>query len=183
MPVAFVLGGADCLRKDYDRICEMVSPDTIIATNNAGRDFPGELPHWVTLHTEKMPMWIQQRRESGLPEAGQFWTSNVKTIPHEHTGLYNHVESWDGSSGLLAVSVALHLGYDRIVLCGVPLDKRAAHYDDPAPWMDAPRYRGAWIKHMDKMLGKVKSFSGWTYLKLGAPSMDWLDGRDRREVS
>jgi hypothetical protein len=174
-PVAFVLGGANCLHRDFDEALTLAYPDTIIATNNAGRDHPHELPHWVTLHTELMPGWQQARREAGYPDAQNYWTSNTKTIPQEHKGLYRHVETWDGSSGLLAIRVALELGYDKIILCGVPLDKKAAHYDDPNPWMDAPRYRKAWTDNMSKMQGKVKSFSGWTHLKFGSPTQEWLN--------
>ena len=181
--IAFVLGGANTLHEEFDRALSIVEPDTIIATNNAGRDFPTDLPHWVTLHTELMPGWMAERKAMGLPDAGQMWTSNTKTIPPEHAGLYNHVPSWDGSSGLLAITVALHLGYDRILLCGVPMDKLAAHYDDDKPWMDAPRYRAAWNRHMHKMRGKVKSWSGWTRLKLGAPTDDWICGVDRPETT
>ena len=154
----------------------MVSPDTVIAANGAGRDYPDALPHWVTLHTEKMPAWKEEREAAGLPPVGQFWTSNTKTIPPEHSDLYQHVESWDGSSGLLAITVALHLGFDKIILCGVPLDKKAAHFDYPGDWLDAPRYRSAWLRRMGDMLGKVKSFSGWTHRKFGSPTQEWLDG-------
>lgn len=177
-PVAFILGGANTLESDFERAWELAGfPDTIIATNHAGRDFPGPLPlsHWVTLHTEKMPKWVAERREKGFPDAEQFWTSNTKTIPPEHKLLYNHVPTWDGSSGLLAITVALHLGYAKIILCGVPLDKAAGHYDDPQPWMDAPRYRQAWLNYMPHMVGKVKSFTGWTNLKFGEPTEAWLN--------
>lgn len=174
--VAFVLGGADTLGSDLERACALAPlPDTIIATNHAGRDFSGVLPHWVTLHTEKMPEWIAEREAKGFSDAEQFWTSNTKTIPPEHKLLYNHVPTRDGSSGLLAITVALHLGYRKIILCGVPLDKIAGHYDDPQPWMDAPRYRQAWLKYMPHMMGKVKSFTGWTNRKFGAPTEAWLN--------
>lgn len=174
--VAFVLGGANTLHDDIFKASELANPDAFIATNHAGRDFDiDSVYHWVTLHTELMPGWIDERRASGRHELYQLWTSNVKTIPPEHDGLYNHVKSWDGSSGLLAVSVALHLGYERIILCGIPLDKKADHYDYPGPWMDAPRYRRAWVKHLDDMKGKVKSFNGWTSLILGEPTEAWLN--------
>lgn len=177
MRVAFVLGGANTLRDDLNAAIELAGqPDTYIAANHAGRDLEGVLPHWVTLHTEKMPTWIEERRATGQPDALQFWTSNTKTIPPEHAGLYKNVPTWDGSSGLLAVTVALHLGYERIILCGVPLDKKAAHYDEGADWMDAPRYRAAWTRHIDEMKGKVKSPSGWTSLILGEPTEAWLNG-------
>lgn len=173
--VAFVLGGADTLDSDILRANELAAPGTIIATNHAGRDLDGILPHWVTLHTEKMPEWVAERKTKGYPDAERFWTSNTKTIPPEHKLLYSHVPTWDGSSGLLAITVALHLGYDKIILCGVPLEKTSCHYDDDQPWMDAPRYRAAWTKHMHYMEGKVKSFTGWTEYRLGAPTREWLN--------
>jgi len=60
--IAFVLGGANTLHEEFDRALSIVEPDTIIATNNAGRDFPTDLPHWVTLHTELMPGWMAERK-------------------------------------------------------------------------------------------------------------------------
>ncbi len=171
---AFVLGGADTLREDLSKALDLVKPDTYITTNHAGRDLEGEVPHWVTLHTEKMPIWMAERKEKGLPDASQLWTSNTKTIPEEHKHLYKHVPTWDGSSGLLAITVAFYLGYERVILCGVPLDKKANHYDDDNPWMDAPRYRSAWTKRLHIIKGRVKSFSGWTNLILGVPTGDWL---------
>lgn len=172
--VAFVLGGANTLDSDMSVAYSLATPDTIIATNHAGRDFPGKLPHWCTLHTELMQGWMDERRESGRPGAGQMWTSNTKTVPPDHVELYRYLPSWNGSSGLLAVQVALELGYKRIILCGVPLDKKAEHYDYSGPWMDAPRYRSAWTRHLSEIRDYVRSPSGWTQQILGAPTSAWL---------
>lgn len=152
----------------------LVTPDTVIATNHAGKDYDGILEHWCTLHTEFMPDWVKQRREAGFPDALQFWTSNTKTIPPEHEGLYKNVPSWNGSSGLLAIQVALELGYEKIILCGIPLDKKAEHYNYTGDWMDAPRYRSAWTKNIGILKGKVKSFNGYTERILGVPTLEWL---------
>jgi len=171
------MGGANTLPSDQEKALALIKnpPDTLIMTNDTGRDYFGRLPHWVTLHTEKMPQWIQERKEKGYPDADNFWTSNVKTIPKEHRTLYRRVPSWDGSSGLLGITVALHLGYEKIILCGIPLDKKACHYFDDGEWMDAPRYRSAWTRNLRAMKGKVKSFTGWTSLILGAPDEVWLN--------
>lgn len=173
--VAFVYGGANTLQDDIKAAEALCEPDTIIACNNAGMDYPGVLPHFCTLHTELVPEWLEMRRAKGLPDPLNFWTSNVKTIPECHDTLYHKVPSWNGSSGLLCVTVAMYLGYEKIILCGVPLDKQAAHYDDDAVWMDAPRYRHAWVKHKEFMLGKVKSPSGWTRAILGEPTKEWVE--------
>lgn len=179
--VAFVLGGAKTVWADLKEAKELAIPHTYIATNETGRDFIDFLPHWCTLHTEKITAWYMQRinwRCKGDGDIGQFWTSNVKTLPNNDflTPLsFRHVQSWDGSSGLLAITVALALGYQKIILCGVPLDKKAGHYFSPdEPWMDGPRYRHAWIKHKGDMEGRVKSMGGWTQSLLGAPTKEWV---------
>lgn len=177
--VAFVLGGAKTLREDWDNALKLTNAHTYIATNETGRDFNGPLPHWVTLHTEKITKWYEERiMQTGDVPVGQFWTSNIKTLPNNNLlnpYMFKHVTSWDGSSGLLAVTVALALGYRKVILCGVPLDKKAGHYFSPdVPWMDGPRYRHAWITHQDEMYGFVKSMSGWTKALLGAPTKEWL---------
>lgn len=176
--VAFVLGGAKTLHEDWVAALKIAVPHTYIATNETGRDFNGHLPHWCTLHTEKITDWYRQRLEGRFTGVGQFWTSNIKTLPNNHILSpkdFRHVQSWDGSSGLLAITVALALGYQKIILCGVPLDKKAGHYFSPdVPWMDGPRYRHAWIKHKGDMDGRVKSMSGWTQALLGAPTKEWV---------
>jgi len=171
-----VLGGAVTLQDDLEKALALTPPHTIIATNHAGRDWAGPLPHWCTLHTENMPGWVAERQAAGRLPAEQLWTSNTKTIPPEHKSWYRYVPVWEGSSGLLAVTVALYLGYERVLLCGVPLDAAAAHYDDDAPWWEASKYRGGWNTHLHKMQGRVKSFTGWTAMKLGVPTQAWIDG-------
>lgn len=172
--VALVMGGANTLDADHEAAQDLCPlPDTRIFTNHAGRDYPFRVEHYVTLHPELMQDWLDHRYFLQFKSPENLWTSNKKDLP---PGLkWNHVESWDGSSGLLAVTVALHLGYDKVILCGVPLDKLAAHYDDDKPWPDGPRYRHAWTKHLTEMQGKVKSFSGWTSRLLGAPTREWLN--------
>lgn len=171
--VAFVLGGANTLDDDLWRAMTLCKPDTMIMTNHTARDWPGEVAHMVTLHPELVGGWLEERRAKGLSDPKNLWTSNKKNLPPEFE--FHQVESWDGSSGLLSVTIALHLCYDKVVMCGVPLDKNAAHYDCAEIWKDAPRYRHSWLKRRKEMQDKVKSMSGWTQKLLGAPTMDWLN--------
>jgi hypothetical protein len=174
MSVAFVLGGANTLHADYDAALALHAPDAIIAANHAAKDYPGNVDHFVTLHPELLGGWIAERADNGLPEALNYWTSNKKNLPADIP--FKQVVSWDGSSGLLGVTVAMHLGYTRVILCGVPLDKAAAHYNYAGDWMDAPRYRAAWVKHRPDMRKNVRSMSGWTQRLLGAPTLEWING-------
>lgn len=174
--VAFALGGAACLQQDLELARALVGaePVLILGTNHAGRDWPEDFPHWVTFHAELMPLWIEQRRAAGLPDfTGQLWTCERRPCPE---GLdWKAVPSWAGSSGLLAVTVALFLGIERVICCGIPLDRDQAHYDDSKPWKDAGNYRLGWLNHVKHMDGRVRSWRGYTGDLLGKPDREWLN--------
>jgi len=118
-----------------------------------------------------MAAWWDQRLRAGLPPPGQVWFHRAAykefLLPHQFT------EEWGGSSGLLATKVALELGCDRIVLCGVPMES-TPHFHIPLPLKGAGRYRRAWVERVGQLTGKVRSMSGWTAQFLGEPDEVWL---------
>ncbi len=174
MNVAIVLGGAVGVWEELSSIMAMLDESpVIIGTNHAGRDFPGYLDHWVSYHVELLPMWIEARERAGLPPAGAYW-SVQRSRPASTTLEVRRVKNHGGSSGLVAVDVALELGCDRVVVCGCPLEMAAAHYDNPASWRDANNYKKAWRTRQSQM-GAVRSMSGFTREILGAPTKEWLN--------
>lgn len=172
MLTALVLGGANTLADDRRRAFEMFSPDLIIACNHAGRDEEGRLDHWASMHPDLFPMWSKARRAAGRPDAGRYWHARHRPSPVPSTP----IESWGGSSGLLCVAVAFELGAERVVLAGVPMLKTACHYDKDGHWFEAREYWPAWERHADKLIGRVRSFSGWTQNLLGSPTQEWVAG-------
>lgn len=172
MKSALLLGGARCLHADMAGALELFTPTLIIACNHAGRDHPGHVDHWVSIHVEQFPRWMKEREALGHAPAGQLWTGGHRSaIP----GLdVNRAPNWGGSSGLVMVTAGLALECERMVLCGVPLDPEEAHYDDAERWRDAGNYRRGWTTHADEM-NSVRSCSGWTRKLLGAPTREWLE--------
>jgi len=167
-----VLGGANCLARDKAAAFAMFEPTLIIACNHAGRDEDGRVDHWATMHPELFPLWIEQREHAGRPPAGRLWHARHRRSPVES----EPIESWGGSSGLLCVSLALHLGAAKVVLAGIPLSKTFEHYDKAGPWQEARQYWAAWERRKTELAGRVRSFSGWTGQLLGFPNREWLDG-------
>lgn len=169
---ALVIGSASTLEDDYLAARKLFIPDLVIGCNHAARDHPSRLDHWATMHPDLYPLWLLERRRQNHPEPGQLWHARHRVVPD---GLESRpIESWGGSSGLLCVAVALELGCDRVVLAGVPMLKMAGHYDDPRPWTEARTYQQMWELHKPRMLGRVKSMSGWTRDLLGEPTGDWF---------
>lgn len=161
---ALILGGADCLWCDLGAL-EVWKPDVVIATNDAIAAYPDRIDHAVTLHPEKLVRWRMERWKNRGNGDYETWSR-----PDTPDGVDRTLSGWSsGSSGMLAVGVALSVGADSVVLAGVPMQAGAAHFFDPSPWNDVWHHREAWEKRADELRGRVWSLSGWTRDLLGAP--------------
>lgn len=174
MKSAIVLGGAPGVWEEAERAKAMLPGALIVATNHAGRDAP-HVDHWVSFHVDHFPRWIAEREAKGLVVADTLWTAERRKTPKDFDREVMRADNWAGSSGLLAVTVALGLGCERVICCGVPLDYNLGHYNDPVPWRDAVNYRIGWTRSIPKMAGRVRSMSGWTMALIGAPDEDWCN--------
>ncbi len=100
MKIALILGGADCLEEDKRAALALFAPDYIVATNNAGRDYPDKVDHWVTFHPDKMSDWVRERRKKGLPDGYVLWKPAHRNNPQ---GLdMRSIPSYGGSSWIMA---------------------------------------------------------------------------------
>lgn len=176
-PIAVVLGTAECWHEDFAKFRERHSgPFDVFAVNAAVWLYDDPINYAVTLHPEEMPAHLE-RRVGNIP---QLWTSLSKQSKVDDS--WSVVGHWGpGSSGLFAVTVALHLGYTRVLLCGVPMDPRphaegASPKWEGGPWKDHEIHREGWTHHQDK-LGCVRSMSGWTQALLGGPDAEFLYDR------
>lgn len=173
-PCALVLGGADCLWDDVEAVEQLIGkpwPGPVVACNEAGAHWPRRLHHWATFHPENFAQWETLRRQLGHPPGYVRWSN--RNVPEQADRL---VQDWGGgSSGLIAVNVAMDMGW-RSVLCGVPLEERPHFHDrdDGRPWKYANVHIKRWERNQQKLQGKVKSMSGATRQLLGAPTAQWL---------
>jgi hypothetical protein len=173
---AIVMGGAVTAWTDLNMIRPWgIDGALIVATNHAARDYPGTVHHWVTFHPELLPRWVADREAGGRSPAENYWTG-IRRLPPPGIGPIKVVENWGGSSGLLAVTVAMELQADRIICCGTPISPEMGHYDNPKPWADGGNYRRAWMRRVDHMRDRVRSCSGWTRDLIGGPTEDWWNG-------
>lgn len=184
--LAVILGGANSVWEDLANLKAMVEPDVVYAINDAGAVYPHRVDFWCTLHAEKLYGWTSNRVATGYPAPGRIITARQMLkremscilYPPELFLVYEEEQDWDGSSGLYAVKHAMGAGYDRIVLCGVPMTSEAGHFFDASPWTAASRYHWAWQKHARQLSPKVRSMSGWTMGLLGRPTQDWLNTKE-----
>lgn len=184
MRTALVIGSGHTVHKDLVTYCGPV--DGVVACNEAGTLWPRDLDAWVSLHCRyfKEKGWRQERADKGYPEAkrhfghleafrGSLAQSRYLTPDIEKTDYRVTPEARSGSSGLFAAKVALiDLGFDRAVLCGIPMTPEP-HFTGRDNWVrkngSAEGFRRAWIDCPQSFLDRMRSMSGWTRILLGGP--------------
>jgi hypothetical protein len=170
----------------WDDLTYRFSPEgnhaAVIAVNNMILHWKGRVHHGVSMHPEEPGLW-RALRPYYQCEGSHVHTHGYRA--HEKPGIPECDYIWDipagkgGTSSLLAVFIALAIGYDRVVLCGVPLDGNGHFYDPPdmkIPVFSSDFLQSEWLKAREQFSGRVRSVSGRTRDWLGEPSEDWLKG-------
>lgn len=171
-----VLGTAPSM---WDDLAAAPAGWDVIAVNGAGFLYLKPIVMWCSVHGKYMHEWIAKREAAGASmDFRAFGNFGKRDNP-------GRIEQWNrpngnGSSGLFAVLIALEHGYDKLVLCGVPLegDQRHGYKDDPGvvkATTDYKHYRGGWLMRRDYLIRHVRSMSGWTRETFGAPDAEWLN--------
>lgn len=140
----------------------------VMCLNDMVMHYPGQVDHAYSNEHQTLPKWVAARRPRYLKDFQN------KILQHTcQTGL-SYQCIWHipghGTSGLNAVYVGLGMGYDKIILAGVPIDG-TGHYFEPewkkTNYEKMMRYWDNANKHVFD--GKVKSLSGLTRELLGEP--------------
>lgn len=173
-----VLGSANNLRDDLRRALRMAEYEGVIVAKGAGLVWKGKVDAWVSLHPDRFMADINRRKSLGFPDALEH-VSHVTKDQFPGVDRMRHYkfegQRRSGSSGLFAVLVAkLDHGYDRIVLCGMPLEKLQGRLDGKDRWNGASSFKTGWLESLPHIKNSVRSMSGWTKTHLGAPTPEWL---------
>jgi len=177
-----ICGSGRCLWDDL-HACTFTPTPTIdtMAIKQAGMHLPFRPTHWAGAHGERFQFMVPLRYEGyyfrGMDNGQrQVHTQKLGVIIHsdKQWPLVDHVWSVPrliGTSALFGVRVAIALGYEDILLCGVPLDNTGRYYD--APWNKGVDLNmagmGEWEEFLPVLKGRVRSMSGRTRDLLGGP--------------
>jgi hypothetical protein len=139
--------------------------------------YPGVVDHAFSYQYRWLPHWIGGRRETISTHPVRERWGEIGMVHSRVSAQYCWPWNGNGTSSLGAVLTAVALGYDRIVICGVPLDD-GPHFFDP-PWATCNFTNEVGTRQDGKMIhwqttsrafkGKVRSMSGRTCELLGAP--------------
>lgn len=165
---AIICGSAETLFDDLDRAVELRPHHTIVAVNAAAEIVAAD--HLFTLHPEKMEVW----RERQFQLTGRWATTH--SAPRARPGV--DIDFWweraggRGTSGWGAAKMALEMGHDEAILCGITMDAMPYAHRGPAKAFMSPTVLQSYRHYIERDVEwhpKVRSMSGWTRQLLGAP--------------
>lgn len=174
-----ILGSAPNALGDLRGLCEILDhePHVMAIGMDAIDQIKGRCHYVTTNHPEDVPAIRAKMAGHG----NDWWLLIAPAPPDPSRNLWagiavDIVEPYfpaagrSGSSAMTGTLAALRMGYERIVLCGCPLTGNAPEGN---PY---EAFRLGWEDQKDKLIGRVKSMSGWTMELLGFPERGWLDG-------
>lgn len=132
-----------------------------------------EVQHLFSMHYRLMTSYQMIRRA---------WMPDDKAIVHSTREWAGVEKAWElqpycSTSGLAGAQLALLLGYDKVILCGVPHDGQSHYYDIYKNPGHGDRDRSREVGQCTRWQNnQIKSFSGKTKEILGEPTIEWLRG-------
>lgn len=169
MKIVKIIGSGYSMWEDLDK-----SPKNIdtIAVNCSGFALNFPLTHLFSWHWKQISA-IKEFRLAEFPDC-QAIVHSVKKI-----GRVDNAWDFEGRtsvSGLSAVDLAFKLGYDKVVLCGIPMEG-GYFYRKKANLNFCDKARQNEVKSiLDRYRDNVKSYSGFTKDIFGEPEIEWYMG-------
>jgi hypothetical protein len=126
--VLLVVGSAPCLYEDYDTARELF-PESEVMTINEASGALEDVDHVLAGHTAKAEQFVKYRREK-FPDCKAFkvhasW-ARINEAPRDEqpsvTDWWGGEVSSGATSAGKAIRIAKKMGFDKVVLCGCPLD-------------------------------------------------------------
>jgi hypothetical protein len=164
---ALVVGYARCVWADLRAARPLVHEPAVFAVNKATM-LALRIDHAVSHHAEALGLLVRCRQAfRSLRSLSPKITAHSVRPAEGIDRVWPDLRS--GDSGLLAARIAVALGYEKVILAGVPLDDKG-HVDDDAEatHFQFSTHRHRWQEHAKELQGRVTSMSGWTRELLGA---------------
>jgi hypothetical protein len=170
-----IIGGGRSMWDDYEKAMALCPKWHTIIVNCAGFVIDRPVEHLFSWHWAQISA-IKKFRLAEWPDCKAIVHSNKKN------GKVDCVWDFSGErsvSGLAAIDLAFLLGYNKVILVGIPQDNSGYFYKSPkminTDLFDRDRLREV-TKLASEYSGKIRSFSGHTKEVYGYPNQEWVNG-------
>jgi hypothetical protein len=164
-----IVGSGRCVWDDLAQIGASAKSFEVMAINDMIMHLPLAIDHASSTDSVWLPKWVAARR----PHYRSQYDFNQQILLHSNKRDPHIDAAWplsgNGTSGLFSTLVGCAMGYDEIILCGIPMDGTDHYFDPPEKYVlqyDTHQYAGQeryWKRANAAYFdGKVKSMSGNT---------------------
>jgi len=189
MRVLLAVGSAPCLFDDVQAALELYPDASLMLINGACTAFR-HAEHVLSGHTNKSRLFKEERAKA-FPDHPPYRMHATLSYPAQRQENPDITDWWGqdkvtgATSAGKAARIGLALGYDRVILCGCPLDADAGYWNGEAKVphdcerFDTPnnprrvitRYRDkmAVLAKQEPFKSQVFSMSGYSRSVLGGP--------------
>jgi len=169
--VIVIIGSAPNWIQDLNNLCMIVDDFSVMAIGMSCK-YEGNVDYFATYHTKDLPVYRKKREQADLNTDYKIITHDDKVKDRIDTPqIIIPYKPPSGSSALLGTFAAIKLGYEKIILCGCPLEgvnaKKSSYQ----------QFRKGWIHHTKDVIKYTRSMSGWTKELLGSPDAEWFKER------
>lgn len=189
-----IMGSASCVWEDIEKFEQLNIKHDRMAVNYTGM-FCWDMEHWVSEHPEifrwlpmlKLKMCnnlvrVYKESDEGTYKCtypGMAHTNRPDTEENIVKTTVWHGLDIGGTSSMFGVRVGIALGYDKIILAGVPLDGAGYFFLPPTKNISNHGDRATqitWERQKEFLSERVRAMSGFTKNLLGEPTKEWLNG-------
>lgn len=186
-PVVFITGDGNTLAADVKEFESWGIPHDLYAVNRSLIFHERPVQHWAAIDIEES-CWFSQNVNAKVQNGTPILRHTIGEIPVAYDIWWEMDYQWDndfqrrvfvGNTGYFAILTALQMGYERIILGGMPMNREPHFYEPEAA--EGPNWNGlTYTQWMDfKMLSpkaeRVRSLGGYSAFILGQATREWLD--------
>jgi hypothetical protein len=186
--ICLISGDAQCLPDDVKRFERWGIRHDLYCTNRSVAFFQRPVHHWAAVDAEESQWFCENVSKSAMPGKWRILRHTIGICPNGYDVFWeidqpldNEYQKWvwAGNTGYFAVLSALVMGYKKIILAGMPLD-RSPHWYEPED-EEGPNWIGAtytqWMDFKMQAEGaeKIRSMSRYSAFILGEATKDWVN--------
>jgi hypothetical protein len=186
--IVLITGDGNTLSKEVREFESWNIPHDLYAVNRSLLFHQRQVDHWAAIDIEES-CWFAQNVTFAQQPNKNIKRHTIGECSMAYDIYWEMDYPWEndfqrrvfvGNSGYFAVLTAIHIGYEKIILAGMPLNTESHWYETDKE--KGPNWRGlTYIQWMDfKMKSpnaeKVKSLGGYSAFILGIATKDWING-------
>ena len=165
------------------------TPHHTFAANLSYLAWNGTLEHLGSLHQNKLPHFYELSEDLPVSRVGHKTYAHCPFVNQQEGSIVWPIRDNNGTTSLFIIKVALLLGYDKIICCGMDLEGKHRFYDNPNLSTNnnfsCGSISASWEEYAQKpsFKKKVRSVSGKTLEFFGEATKDWLNDYSNLDVA